>query len=195
MTSALRIAQAKAEHFGAILELVDEAQYWLPSKGTDQWSIPWPTEDERNARILRGLEVGATWIVWAWKRAVGTVTIASSPNLKVWSEALCDVTDPAVYAHRLIVARDFAGFGLGAELIDWAGLRAQREYAAEWIRIDVWSTNEGLQNYYKRNGFEPCGLCPDPNYPSGALLQKPLQGVTEPTNPLFIEGEPYPCLS
>jgi GNAT superfamily N-acetyltransferase len=192
MTSALHIDQAKTEHFGVIVELIDEARDWLPAIGTDQWSVPWPTENERNERIVRGLELGATWIVWARNRAVATVTTANCSNLKVWSEAECDVTDPAVYAHRLIVAREWAGWGLGAELINWVGLRGQREYKAEWIRIDVWSTNKRLQNYYKKSGFKPCGWSPDPGYPSGALLQKSLAGITEPTNPLFAEGEPDP---
>lgn len=192
MTSALRIDKANAEHFGDIVELIDEARYWLPAKGTDQWSLPWPTEEERNERIVRGLGVGATWIVWARNRAVATVTTTSCANLKVWSEAECNVTDPAVYAHRLIVAREWAGWGLGAELINWVGLRGQREYEAEWIRIDVWSTNKRLQNYYKKSGFTSCGWCPDPEYPSGALLQKSLAGITEPASPLFVEGAPDP---
>jgi hypothetical protein len=190
MTSAWHIAQAKSGHFGVIVKLIDEARGWLPAKGTNQWWNPYPTEEDRNERIKRALELGATWIVWARNRAVATVTTASSPNLKVWSEAECDVTEPAVYAHRLIVARDFAGHGLGAELIDWVGLRGRHDYKAMWIRIDVWSTNQGLQDYYTNKGFKPCGRCPDPDYPSGALLQKALRGMKPPPRPLFVEGKP-----
>jgi GNAT superfamily N-acetyltransferase len=190
MTSAWRVAQASSEHFGVIVELIDEARGWLPAKGTSQWWTSYPNEKERNKRINRALESGATWIVWAGDRAVATVTTARSPNLKVWAEAECYVTEPAVYAHRLVVTRDFAGQGLGAELIDWVGLRGREDYEAMWLRIDVWSTNRGLQDYYIKRGFEPCGWCPDPDYPSGALLQKSLLGLTAPASPLFVAGEP-----
>jgi hypothetical protein len=51
--------------------------------------------------------------------------------------AECDLSASAVYAHRLIVTRDFAGWGLGAELIDWTGFRGRLHCGAKWIRIDV----------------------------------------------------------
>jgi hypothetical protein len=77
--------------------------------------------------------------------------------------------------------------GLGAELINWAGLRGQRLYGAKWIRIDVWSTNTDLHDYYQRQGFEPCGRCDDPGYPSGALFQKAVAAITPPLQPKFAE--------
>ena len=94
----------------------------------------------------------------------------------------------AVFVHRLITARKYAGRGLGAELIDWAGLRGQRLYGARWIRIDVWSTNQGLHDYYMKRGFQPCGFCADPAYPSGALFQKPVSAIERPGIPQFVES-------
>jgi hypothetical protein len=89
----------------------------------------------------------------------------------------CNLSESAVYVHRLITARDYSGLELGSQLIDWVGLRARREYGARWIRIDVWTTNDALHDYYQRQGFSPCGRCPDPDYPSGALFQKPVAGI------------------
>ena len=191
MTTTLRITRAKPtkEHFLAILGLIDEASTWLPAKGTNQWSKPWPTREDRDARVLRGLEVGATWIVWAGNRAVATVTIANGPNNAVWSESECDLSERAVYVHRLIVARDYAGWGLGAELLDWAGLRGRRRYGARWIRIDVWTSNKALHDYYMKRGFRPCGMCPDPSYPSGQLFQKSVSEISEPRRPQFEDPE------
>jgi GNAT superfamily N-acetyltransferase len=173
-----------------ILSLVDGARGWLAGKGTDQWSKPWPSRRKRNARIRRGLSVGATWIVWDEETAVATVTVARSRNAKVWRGATINVEDEAIYAHRLIIDRRFAGWGLGEQLIDWTGRRAQLEYGAEWIRIDVWTMNKGLHEYYQKRGFEPCGKAPDPKYPSGMLFQKPVSAISWPTCPLFIEPEP-----
>ena len=59
---------------------------------------------------------------------------------------------PALYAHQVTVDRAYGGQGLGAELLDWAGTRAADE-GADWLRVDVWTTNEHLQHYYLKQGF------------------------------------------
>jgi hypothetical protein len=191
MTSSFRIALAEAtdDNLNAILRLIRQASGWLKDMGTDQWQNPWPNREGRDARVWRGLEVGATWIVWAGERPAATVTVAQNPNMEVWKNANCNRGDPAVYAHRLIIDRQFAGFGLGAQLIDWTGLYGQSRWEAEWIRIDVWSTNKGLHEYYMNKGFEPCGIAPDPDYPSGMLFQKPVLKISEPISPLFTEAK------
>jgi GNAT superfamily N-acetyltransferase len=197
MRSILRIARAAntPENLRAILGLIEEASGWLSLKGTDQWQSPWPTRRRRDARVRQGLKHGATWIVWAADRAVATVTTATTPNPKVWRNADCDLSALAVYAQRLIVTRDFAGWGLGAQLIDWTGLRGQQDYGARWIRIDVWSTNRALHEYYTKRGFRHCGECPNPQYPSGMLLQKDVLDIVKPESPLFAEVEATPSVS
>lgn len=96
----------------------------------------------------------------------------------------------SVFVHRLITSRKYAGLDLGAELIDWAGLRSVREYGARWIRIDVWTSNTGLHEYYMSKGFKRGGTCTDPNHPPGALFQKPVAGIKAPGHPNFIESSP-----
>jgi len=91
-----------------------------------------------------------------------------------------ELSEPAVYVSRLIVSRSQAGRGLGAALIDWAGLRGLDEWAASSIRVDVWTTNLALHEYYKRQGFEHLRTLEfeDPwEYPSAALFQKPITAV------------------
>jgi GNAT superfamily N-acetyltransferase len=191
----MRIAPATAEDFNAVLGLINEAAAWLRSKGTDQWKEPWPDRQRRDARVLRGLAGEKTWIVWDGHTPAATVTLAAKPNPKVWARpgCTCDLAKRAVYAHRLITARNYAGWGLGAQLIDWAGRRARRDYGAEWIRIDVWSTNTALHDYYMKRGFMPCGSCPDRAYPSGALFQKPVALVEANDAPLFTESPASPA--
>jgi GNAT superfamily N-acetyltransferase len=189
MTPPMRIALATPEHLNIILGLIDEAAAWLRLKGLDQWAQPWPDRERRDARVRKGLEGGKTWIVWDKDSPAATVTLAAQHNPEVWSRPACrcDLDEPAVYAHRLITARDYAGWGLGAELIDWAGLCSRRDYDAKWIRIDVWTSNTALHGYYKKRGFEPCGTCADEKYPSGALFQKPVAAITARPAPLFAE--------
>lgn len=57
-----------------------------------------------------------------------------------------------MFVNKLTVAREYAGQDLGGRLLDWAGDRAQRA-GARWLRLDAWTTNEGLQQYYLAHGF------------------------------------------
>jgi hypothetical protein len=54
--------------------------------------------------------------------------------------------------------------------------------------VDVWRSNKELHAYYERRGFTSCGTSTDPDYPSGALFQKPTQHLEEPQPPLFHRG-------
>jgi GNAT superfamily N-acetyltransferase len=81
--------------------------------------------------------------------------------------------------HPSLVDRAHAGQGLGAELLDWAGTRAADE-GADWLRVDVWTTNEHLQHYYLRQGFTYVRTVVLPHNPSGALFQRPAQRVPTP---------------
>jgi GNAT superfamily N-acetyltransferase len=183
------IAKATAEHLPVVLGLVDEASEWLRTRKTDQWATPWPTREARDKRILTGLHNEKTWIVWDGDTAAATATIATRANTSVWQnpECTCDLLEKAVYVHRLIIARKYAGTGLGEELINWAGLRGKRRNRAKWVRIDVWTSNQALHAYYAKIGFERCGKCPDSSYPSGALFQKPTAAITKPARPQFTE--------
>lgn len=185
---ALRLA--RPGDLNEVRWLVHQAAQWLiSSKGTDQWAKPWPTREGRDQRLIAGIRQRRTWIVWDDDVPAATVTIATKPEPAVWSQpdSECALSDAAVYAHRLITARNYAGRGLGAELIDWAGLCGQRLYDAQWIRIDVWTSNAALHAYYKKRGFKRCGSCADPGYPSGALFQKPVSAIPEPRFPKFRE--------
>jgi GNAT superfamily N-acetyltransferase len=166
MTTLMRIARAEPtdECLEAVLGLIEEARGWLWTKGTDQWAKPWPNEEARDARVFKGLQGGKT------------------PGNK------SDLAERAVFMHRLVTARKYAGLGLGAQLTDWAGLRGQRLYGAKWIRIDVWRTNRQLHEYYQRKGFEACGFCADPEYPSSALFQKPVATISAASVPVFAES-------
>jgi GNAT superfamily N-acetyltransferase len=188
----MRIALASLEDFETILGLIDDAAAWLRTKDTDQWAAPWPNREARDARVDRGLAIGKTWIVWDEEVAAATVTLTPKVNHKVWSRpaCTCDLSERAVYAHRLITARSHKGQGLGAQLIDWAGLRARHDYGARWIRIDVWRTNTALHDYYQSTGFEPCGYCADPDYPSGRLFQKRTTRIEASDTPLLSQAPP-----
>ena len=169
-----RLDYATPGDLEAILGLIEEASRWLKALGKDQWAEPWPDREQRDARILKGLANKKTVIVRRGDTAVATVTMANWHNPKVWVNGSCtaDLTERAVYLHRLVTARKYAGHGLGESLINWAEKYARAKYRAQWTRIDVWATNKDLHRYYEKLGFESCGACPDRSYPSGALFQR-----------------------
>jgi hypothetical protein len=174
MRDILPIRPAAVDDMKTITRLIGEAAAWLGARGTDQWARPWPSEQARDARVLRGIRSGSTWIAEDQGEATATITYRRTGNHKLWNAR--EQRDPAVYVSRLIVSRKRAGDEIGAGLIDWAGQQALKAWEAQWIRIDVWTTNIELHNYYEKQKFEPVRICPfdDPDsYPSAALFQKP----------------------
>jgi GNAT superfamily N-acetyltransferase len=165
------------ENLEAATGLIDAAGAWLRTKDTDQWEEPWPSRQARDERVRRDLAAGKTWFVRDGDALAATVTVAQKAIPHVWEGSEADLDEPAVYVHRLVTAREYAGRELGAQLIDWAGRRGHTFYGARWIRIDVWTSNTALHQYYKMQYFEPCGFCTDPAYPSGALFQKSVHDI------------------
>lgn len=166
-----------------IIGLIDAAAEWLRTKNTDQWKEPWPSEEDRSHRILRDLIAGKTWIAWRNGTPAATITADRAVN-PIWPAET--QRDRAVYVYRLVVSRAFAGRGLGAALLDWAGLRGRRQYGAHWVRVDVWTTNIGLHSYYLRQGFKFCGFSEAFRYyPSAALFQRETERIRPTGQPLF----------
>jgi hypothetical protein len=59
-------------------------------------------------------------------------------------------------------------------------VRGIDEWQAGWIRVDVWTTNLGLHNYYKGQAFEYLRTVETKHewdYPSAVLFQKPTAAV------------------
>jgi GNAT superfamily N-acetyltransferase len=181
----LTLRCADARDYPAIIGLIEAARRWLRTKNTDQWLQPWPSEEDRHHRIRAALQEGKTWVAWDGNALVATIT-ADVSDSGVWPEKM--LAEPAVYISRLIVSRRYAGRGVGAWLLDWAGLRARSQYGAQWMRVDVWTTNQALHEYYEQQGFAAWGYCETiPDYPSAKLFQKPTAGITLPATPLFEE--------
>jgi GNAT superfamily N-acetyltransferase len=168
------------QDMSAIIGLIGSAARWLQKeKKTDQWARPWPNEKDRNTRIARGIVGRSTWMVEDNEGGlVATITCRDKGNSHLWTQD--ERGEKAVYVSRLIVSREHAGRGIGAALIDWSGMRGRERWMADWIRIDVWTTNLALHNYYKGRGFEHLRTLqfPDPwDYPSAALFQKPTTAI------------------
>lgn len=183
----LALRRATTDHLKTVISLIEEAADWLPTKGTDQWARPWPSLAARDGRILADLRAGRTWIGWDEDTPAATITADPSPNL-AWPDKFR--REPAVYVHRLVVSRPYSRAGLGAQLLDWAGWTAWHHEGARWIRLNAWTTNYRLHDYYREQGFELCGCSSDDGYPSGAMFQRPTEDIKPPRPALFFEDPP-----
>jgi ribosomal protein S18 acetylase RimI-like enzyme len=133
--------------------------------------VPWPSAEEAHERVLRGLAEGTTWIVRLSSQAVATFAVAEFSDLPLWTES--ERSERALYVHRFVVDRGYSGIRLGAALMDLIGaLAAHGGY--HWLRVDVWTTNKRLQKYYRGLGFKKVRTIVS-DYPSGTLLQRPVQ--------------------
>lgn len=163
-----QVSPATQADLDDIVFLRDEATDWLRDKQTDQWQRAWPSPEGERERLLDSLGEGTTWIVRLFSEAVATFAIDEFSDPRLWTES--EQREPAKYVHRFIVRRSYGGIRLGTTLMDLiAVMAAHGEYS--WLRVDVWTTNLGLQNYYRNLGFKHVRTIKS-DYPSGALFQR-----------------------
>lgn len=164
----LIIRRARPDDLAAIVALLDEARAWLASRHSDQWQEP--VTGRRQERVVQAIDAGQVWVVEPrGAKVVATITVDGRADPEFWTAD--DAPDDAVYAHRMAVARGQAGQQLGSTLLDFAGRIATRA-GKRWVRLDAWATNEGLQDYYRSQGFQHVRTCRYTHRGSGALFQR-----------------------
>ncbi|MFE9027506.1 GNAT family N-acetyltransferase [Streptomyces iakyrus] len=129
-----------------LLAFREEAAAWLTRLGSDQWQRPYPAD-----RLLATIEAEAVFMVMDGDATAATITLTPEAEEGLWTER--ELQEPSMFINKLTVARTHAGQNLGGRLLNWAGERAYRA-GAKWLRLDAWTTNEGLQRYYLRQGFD-----------------------------------------
>lgn len=174
------IRQARLADTGVIMGLISEAATWLAGKGLDQWQGP---SGRRRLLVKRDIEFGSVFVVIRLGRVVGTITIDDLPDADFWRDD--DQVHTAHYIHRMAVARSESGKGLGVALLDWAAARARR-HDKVFLRLDAWSSNELLHQYYKGLGFVMLRNIPVPGRGSGALFERDAQ-AERGTGPQLFE--------
>ncbi|MER7938820.1 MULTISPECIES: GNAT family N-acetyltransferase [unclassified Streptomyces] len=175
------IRPAGVADVSALMALRTEAEGWLSSLGTDQWSDP-----ETGSRAIdkwhATIEDGRAWVILDnHGSTVGTVSRGPADR-DFWRDE--DRPETAFYLYKLITARSVAGTGLGSLVLDWACRVAATE-GREWLRIDCWRTNTRLQRYYERLGFEHVRTEAPAHRRSGWLAQRSTALITN-SNSLLL---------
>lgn len=139
------IKNAEPDDVEKLLAFRKEAADWLSGLGSDQWQRPYPAD-----RLLKTINAGTVFMVTDGDATAATITLTTDAEEGLWTPRELD--EPSMFVNKLTVARAHAGRDIGGRLLDWAGERAG-EAGAVWLRLDAWTTNEALQRYYMRQGF------------------------------------------
>lgn len=168
LTQTEYIRPAAGADVPALLSLRAEAEGWLRTKGTDQWSDP-ETGQRAMAKWRASIDEGRAWVVVDENGTV-VATVSRGPvDRDFWTDA--DLPESALYLYKLIVARGASGRHLGTRVIDWMSRLAAME-GRTWVRIDTWRTNTELHSYYERLGFQHVRTEMTPHRRSGWLAQR-----------------------
>lgn len=173
------VRAAKADELDVVVDLWEEVRAWFAAQGIDQWQYP-PRLATIRANIAAGDEC---WILEREGHTVGTVTLDENADPEFWVAG--DAPGDALYVHRMIVRREFAGAEIGSAVMDWASKRA-RAAGKNWLRLDAWRTNPRLQRYYADHGFELVRTVELTHRRSGALFQRPA-GIVLGKGPAVVE--------
>jgi GNAT superfamily N-acetyltransferase len=147
----VRLEPATLAEAADCLRLRDEAAAWLLGRGLDQWR----SGEVSLAEVEEAVRRGETLVVREGGRVVATVTVTSA-DPGVWGTGTRVDDVSARYVHRLVVARDATGRGLGR-----AVLRAVESGAADVgcavVRLDCVQGNPGLRRWYLAGGYRVVG--------------------------------------
>lgn len=169
MSADLPMRQAKTEEdVQAVVALWNEAKEWLATKGTDQWQYP-----VRIDSIRQKVAEGAVWLLDNDQgEPIATITLDEDADPRLWKPE--DHPEDALYAHRLVVRIDKRHNRVGQKVLEWAIQKARNE-SKIWLRLDAWTSNALLHEYYLSTGFTLVRVIKDRSVTSGALFQRSTQ--------------------
>lgn len=162
----MRIRTALPADIPTIVAWRKQTAAWLANQGSDQWSVAGLPDEEFRSRVWTSVESGETWMAEMGGQTVGTAAIDQWSDTELWTR---DELRGAMIIHRMIVPREYAGYRVGEYLLDHADRLALRNHRS-WLRLDAWTTNRALHDYYLRQGFRH--VRDVPGKVSGALFER-----------------------
>lgn len=155
------------EHLHALRSHVEA---WLSVHGREEQAGPHWSERAHLA-IDRLLDAGRFVALCKndWPVVVGAL---SGPDRDFWTED--DDLHSAWYLMRVMTADH--GHGYGKQLIETVAVAAAAA-GRRSLRIDCMRDNTRLHDYYRSLGFRPVRVVDHPTRKSGALFERPLDGL------------------
>ena len=153
-----------------VMALLDERKRWLQERGSDQWN----TNRVFGARMGSAVDRQQTWLLRDDGASIGTLTITSEGDPDFWTPE--ELRAPALYLGKMASSVRRRGEGLGSLMFSWAQDWTARS-GFDWLRWDVWRTNEQLQDYYRSLGGQYLRTVHASDRWSGALFQIPARRI------------------
>ena len=166
----MTIRRAVPGDLRTVTSILHSVARWLHQQGIDQWPDGSPSLGP--VRISGQIERGEFWIVSEDRDPIAVIALSRFGDIDFWSPA--ELAEPAVYVSKAAVLRRAAGRGIGAMLLRWAVDHTAAE-GIDRVRLDVWKTNEALQDYYRRQGWRYLRTVEAEGRNSGALFCRPAE--------------------
>ena len=138
----LEIKKATTDEADQLANILAQAAQLKVALGDDAWA----TRDFTLELLREWIGEDDTYTV----RRDGSIvaTFALTWEDAVWGEQL----PIAGYIHKLAVSDSARGNGIGEKILDWASAYVA-ENSREFLRLDFPRQNQGLKNYYEKQGF------------------------------------------
>lgn len=165
---SVTVRPAEVDEVPLIVDWRRQAATWLAAKGTDQWSDAGLSAETFTSRVHSSIAAGETWVAEVDGAPAATIAVDEWANPGLWTPA---EQQESVMVHRMLTDPRFRGHGLGTVLLDQADRIAQAR-SKRFVRLDAWTTNKQLHDYYERQGFRLVRIVPDFTTRSAALFER-----------------------
>jgi GNAT superfamily N-acetyltransferase len=158
-------------HRQLVHQVRDDAGEWLSTKGTDQYRGGLDMA-QVHANIDHDFD-SYPFVGWVVDGQLVAMMALIDPKAEAafWSPE--ELAEPQIYISRFFVVEH--GKGYGSALLQAVIDLARRE-GKRWVRLNCWSTNKALHEYYRAHGFEHVRTCNVRGRMSGALFQRKADG-------------------
>lgn len=154
----MELVQAKEQHLGRAMELINQAKAFLKASGVDQWQQGYPDE----ACIARDIKTSKGYLCVQQQEIIGYLCIDfdgepayDTLNGKWLSE------QPYVVVHRMTFDPNARGTGLASKAFALTE-ELSRARGVRSFKIDTDNDNKIMKHLMAKNGFTYCGtICFD----------------------------------
>ncbi|KAG0348910.1 hypothetical protein BG004_003742 [Podila humilis] len=150
---------AEPKELDIFIDILERAAEWMVANKLNQWIPGSFVAPKTRAHIEHTISLGNAFFIIKNDTAstsepgsgaiIGTFTLNyTDPFDKMLWEDLVEDWSDAVYLHRLVVEREFKGYGLGPKALMFAeveGLKRGKHY----LRLDCMADNKLLKTYYR----------------------------------------------
>ncbi len=151
----MRIREASYSDIEGIAALYDAARRYFAGAGIPQWQVGGPDEITAFADV----EDGICYVVVSPEgRLEGTFVLdfSGEPAYERLFEGAWSTEGEYAALHRVAVAPECKGRGIGGEMIAFAEARC-RDAGVEALRGDTHEKNAAMRRMLEKNGFVACG--------------------------------------